>query len=290
MFGNVLVGVDGSPNGRDAIALASRLTAPGGRVTLAHVHSGALRATTAVTPGLAQDEAVASMELLEQERAATGIQAELASVVATTPGRGLHVTAERLGADLIVVGSCNRGLLGRVFAGDDARAALNGASCAVAVAARSYAIEAGPTATIGVGYDGSAESEAALAVAREFAAVEGAEVRALEVVAVPAYGFGTVGPAIEDAIEQATARMATIPDVTGRAVYGMPGEALAALSSEVDLLVVGSRSYGPVKRLMLGSTSHYLQRHARCSLLVLPRTTVDSARNDSVDDTTLARV
>jgi nucleotide-binding universal stress UspA family protein len=36
-------------------------------------------------------------------------------------------------------------------------------------------------------------------------------------------------------------------------------------------LLVGSRGYGPVKRLMLGSTSDYLQRHARCSLLVLPR-------------------
>jgi nucleotide-binding universal stress UspA family protein len=35
--------------------------------------------------------------------------------------------------------------------------------------------------------------------------------------------------------------------------------------------VVGSRGYGPVKRLVLGSTSAYLQRHARCPLLVLPR-------------------
>jgi len=39
----------------------------------------------------------------------------------------------------------------------------------------------------------------------------------------------------------------------------------------VDLLVVGSRSYGPVKRLVVGSTSNYLERHARCALLVLPR-------------------
>jgi len=46
---------------------------------------------------------------------------------------------------------------------------------------------------------------------------------------------------------------------------------VAAFGDEVDLLVVGSRSYGPVKRLMLGSTSNHLQRHARCSLLVLPR-------------------
>ena len=38
MFKNVLVGVDGRENGRDAIALASDLIDPGGRLTLANVH------------------------------------------------------------------------------------------------------------------------------------------------------------------------------------------------------------------------------------------------------------
>jgi nucleotide-binding universal stress UspA family protein len=54
-------------------------------------------------------------------------------------------------------------------------------------------------------------------------------------------------------------------------VYGLPGEELAAFGDEVQLLVVGSRGYGPMKRLIIGSTSDYLQRNARCSLLVLPR-------------------
>lgn len=54
-------------------------------------------------------------------------------------------------------------------------------------------------------------------------------------------------------------------------MYGIPGEELAAFGSGLDILVVGSRSYGPLGRLVHGSTSDYLQRHARCSLLVLPR-------------------
>ena len=65
--------------------------------------------------------------------------------------------------------------------------------------------------------------------------------------------------------------MQALEGVEGRAVYGLTGEELAAFSDELDLLVVGSRSYGPFKRLVLGSTSDYLERHARCSLLVLPR-------------------
>lgn len=40
MFKSVLVGVEGRPNGRDAIALVTRLGDAGGKLTLAHVHYG----------------------------------------------------------------------------------------------------------------------------------------------------------------------------------------------------------------------------------------------------------
>ena len=65
--------------------------------------------------------------------------------------------------------------------------------------------------------------------------------------------------------------MKDLAGVDGRAVYGIAGEELAAFGDELDLLVVGSRGYGPLRRLVSGSTSNYLERHARCSLLVLPR-------------------
>jgi nucleotide-binding universal stress UspA family protein len=72
-------------------------------------------------------------------------------------------------------------------------------------------------------------------------------------------------------ISEANERLGALEGVAGRAVYGLAGEELAAFGDEVQLLVVGSRGYGPMKRLILGSTSNYLERHARCSLLVLPR-------------------
>jgi hypothetical protein len=50
----------------------------------------------------------------------------------------------------------------------------------------------------------------------------------------------------------------------------------------VDILVVGSRGYGPVKRLVLGSTSDYLERHARSSLLVLPRSAASQAEQSTI--------
>lgn len=276
MFKNVLIGVDGSPNSRDAIALAGRLVDADGKLTLAHVHPGELHPLHAVSPGVVADERAASEKLLESERAEADVEAELVSVTASTPGSGLHRHAEELGADLIVVGSCSRGAFGRVMLGDDTRAALNGAPCAVAVGARGYAQHPKPFAKVGVGYNDSSESKAALAVAREIAAPTSAAVQALEVVSIPTYAYTglmppTIGEGIDAMLAEAEARLRQLPEVEGRAVYGLPGEELAAFSEEVDILVVGSRSYGPLRRLVVGSTSDFLERHARCSLLVLPR-------------------
>ncbi|HLM86280.1 MAG TPA: universal stress protein [Solirubrobacteraceae bacterium] len=134
MFKNVLVGVDGRANGRDAIALASQLVDPGGQLTLAHVHRD--------EPTGRED----SHKLLEEERARAGVEAELISVVSRSPGSGLHQQAQELDADLLVVGSCSHGVLGRVLLGDDSRAALDGAPCTVAIAAQGYAEHLQPSA------------------------------------------------------------------------------------------------------------------------------------------------
>jgi len=276
MFKNVLVGVDGTPNGRDAIALAYQLTDPDGKLTLVHVHSGELRPTRTLTPGMLAQEREHSHGLLEQERTRADVKAELISVVSSSPGRGLHQQAEEQGADLLVVGSCRHSALGRVMLGDDTRAALNGSPCAVAVASLGYAEHPTPIAKVGVGYNGSPESKAALAAARTLAAPTRATVHAMEVVSIPTYAFtGLIPPitgeSVEVILQEANARMQGLPDVEGTAVYGLTGEELAAFCDQVDILVVGSRGYGPMRRLVLGSTADYLERHARCSLLVLPR-------------------
>jgi len=276
MFKNVLVGVDGRPNGRDAIALASRLADTDGKLTLAHVHSGNLRPSHAVAPAMVREEQEASHKLLEAERAAADVKAELRSIVSMSPGRGLHEQAEEAGADLIVVGSTSHGAFGRAMLGDDTRGALNGAPCAVAIASRGYAEAPRPLANVGVAYNGSHESTAALEVAQQLAAPTHATVHALEVVSIPSYAYAglmalPIGENIQPMIDEAKSRMQELGNIEGHAAYGLAGEELAAFGDQVDVLVVGSRGYGPVKRLVLGSTSDYLQRHARCSLLVLPR-------------------
>jgi nucleotide-binding universal stress UspA family protein len=245
-------------------------------LTLLHVHGGEPRPINPPVAGRLEEGRDPSLALLEAERATAGVKAELVSVPANSPGRGLHQQAEERGADLLVVGSSRHSALGRVMLGNDTRAALNGSPCAVAVAALGYAEHPGPITKVGVGYNASPESEAALATARTLAAASGGSVHVLEVVSIPTYAFTSVvppvgGDTIDLLLGEAEARMKSLPGVEGRVIYGLTGEELAAFSASVDILVVGSRGYGPVRRLVLGSTTDYLERHGRCSLLALPR-------------------
>jgi nucleotide-binding universal stress UspA family protein len=52
---------------------------------------------------------------------------------------------------------------------------------------------------------------------------------------------------------------------------GRPAAALSKLAERVDLLVIGSRRWGTVARLLLGSTGEALAHHSACPLLVVPR-------------------
>jgi nucleotide-binding universal stress UspA family protein len=294
MFRHVIVGVDGRPAGRDAIALARILVEPGGHLALGHVHE--LTALRAVSGGFDDAAREASTRLLEREREATAVDAQLISVASSSAGRGLHELVETEDADLLVVGSCARGFAGRVLLGNDTRASLNGASCAVAVAPLGYADQPAAITTVGVGYNGSPESESALALARAIATQHGATVRALDVVQLPTmayagYAGAGLGTVLEDLLTDAKAHLAALDGVDGEALLGLASEELAAFAAQVDLLVVGSRGYGPLRRVILGSTSTHLASHARCPLLVLPRLahlTADQPSTDAAHATSTA--
>jgi nucleotide-binding universal stress UspA family protein len=269
MFKKVLVGVDGRSGGRDAVALATRLTARAGKLTLAHVYP-----YHGDPPVRGYDEGEAAQitraRLLLQAASGHGrVDAQLRWTGAKSPARGLHQIADTINADLLVVGSTRRGPLGRVLLGDDTRDALDGTPCALAIAPAGYAHQAPAIRRVGVGYDGSAESERALIAARALAAELDAELAALDVVVFPLGGDSTM---IADLVDQARRRVASLGDLEPHATAGLAAEQLAVWSGSLDLLVVGSHGFGPIGRLVHGSTSRELTRHAQCPLLVLTRT------------------
>jgi nucleotide-binding universal stress UspA family protein len=275
MFNNVIVGIDGEDGGRDALALARLLLADGGSLTLAHVYPGEAFVWRGGNPAYQLSEQEDAKALLERTRAEENLDAEIRYIGEPAVGRGLHVLAEQVGADLLVLGSSRDGVLHRVMVGDETRAALNGAPSAVAIAPAGYAATPHVMREIGVGYNGSPESEHALQVARELATRYGAKLSAFEAVSVPTYlsrGRTAVDTTpIRSLVDDARERIAALGDVEAHAAYGRPAEELALYSASLDLLVVGSRDYGPLGRLVHGSTTHHLAHSAGCPLLVLTR-------------------
>jgi nucleotide-binding universal stress UspA family protein len=213
--------------------------------------------------------------MLSDERALADIDAKILVLHGSSVAQALHQLAASRRCDLLVLGTCHRGGLGRLVAGDHTIESLRDAGCAVAIAPQAYAPASG-ISRVGVGLDGSPESKRALHAARAIAARTGATIEPLLVLPVQSLPYGQpIRHRWSDVAEQLTAedraRLGGVHDLDGEVVYGSPGEQLAYLSEDIDLLVVGSRNGGPVGRLFTGSTSNYLARRAACPLLVFPR-------------------
>jgi nucleotide-binding universal stress UspA family protein len=50
-----------------------------------------------------------------------------------------------------------------------------------------------------------------------------------------------------------------------------PADVLIRVSENLDLLICGSRGYGPLRAVLLGGVSRRLTAEARCPVIVLPR-------------------
>ena len=74
------------------------------------------------------------------------------------------------------------------------------------------------------------------------------------------------------ALDEALASLPEASSATDELLEGDVVDELAALDErEIDLLVCGSRGYGPVRRVLLGGVSRRLIRRAACPVVVVPR-------------------
>lgn len=275
----LLVGYDGSDGGRDALELARVLGSLDGGSAIVVVVMPYGPLPVGFTE-LEQDAAKDAEPLLAEARGRLeGLEVETRAFGGGSPAGVMTDLAEREDVDTIVVGSPHRGAVGRALIGSVAEGVLHGAPCAVVVAPRGYAEQGhGPFATIAVAYDGTPESKAALNRAREMAEASRAVVRVLTVVAPPVALPGAVGytpvnpPEPEKVIREGVEAIGDAVPVEGRRLDGSPAQALAdACEDGVDLLVAGSRRYGPLTRVLLGSVSTRLINSAPCPVLVVPR-------------------
>jgi nucleotide-binding universal stress UspA family protein len=285
----ILVGIDDSAGTEDALAFARRLAdATGARLQLASAYpyeEWPSRVASHEFGAFLRDEA---QSVLDRRAASLGDDAVPTHAIADhSPARALHGLAEHIGAAVIVVGSTHRGVIGRVLPGSTGERLMHGSPCPVAIAPRGYAAQgSAPIGIVGVGYDTSDESEAALRAACRVARSFNAHLRVIRVfdatrVGTPALmtfpGWEAYNQDYEqDQSEVLERTVATLPDdVSAEAMFiaGRPGSELATQSQDVDLMIVGSRAYGPMAAVMLGGATHALIRDAACPVVVLPRGT-----------------
>jgi nucleotide-binding universal stress UspA family protein len=276
----LLVGFDGSDGGRDALELARLLAArTDGSVTIATVlFSGPLPIDLA---GLGEEEAREAEPVFEEARAVLGdLIAQAHAFGGGSPGAVLTGLAERDEFDAIAVGSPHRGAVGRVLIGSVAGSLLSGAPCDVIVAPKGYAAERHDAfRTIAVGYDGTPEAKLALRRAEELARPANAMLRILTVAAPPVVIPGAAGytpvpepPEPDRILNEALESVDLKLGAQGQRLDGAPASALVkACEGGADLLVLGSRGYGPLARVLVGSVSRKAAQESPCPVWVVPR-------------------
>lgn len=282
----IVVGVDGTDRSRDALALSIRLAEPDQPLLLAHVHQHG-QLSSLLSAGdyerLVRDVADATFAAV-QDTLPPDMRRQLRVISNRSIGAGLQELAEETMASFLVVGSSHQSGLGRVLAGSVTESVLTGAPVPVAVAPHGFADAERAVEAIGCGYDGSPESAEALSLAVGLARRSGAHLTVIAVHAPVAFGgVPSAGMASEQSandalramraerLDQAVAGQGDGVHVSGRLLEGDAAVELADLSAELDLLVLGSRGYGAVRSVLLGSVSRALVRSAACSVIVVPR-------------------
>ena len=268
----IVIGFDGSSESRDALHLGS---------AMGHAIDADLIVATASNPrvDLGGSEAEVFAGIFNRARQELPHR-EFAMRELRDGGAvgGLKDLAASEQADFIVIGSTHRGQLGRVVPGSVGERLLSGAPCPVAVAPRGYAnTDHFGLGLIGAAFDGSPESDIALQYA--FALAKRLDSMLRIVTIVPAIepdadsSFRTVmqdhGRDVRDA---ALDELPPWVEVESALEEGDPARALARHGVDLDLLVVGSRGYGPLRRTLLGGVSADVMRTAPCPVIAVPRT------------------
>jgi nucleotide-binding universal stress UspA family protein len=285
---HIVVGYDGGSAGADAIAFGNCwCLASGDAMAVVTVHPTpapiGIQHVDAEWTAHQRDRAEG---FLDEARhlVAAGVQAEFRRVAGDSAAHTLHDLAEDAGT-LVVLGTRHRSGGRRTAPGSTANRLFQGSGAPVVIVPSGYSRRgAEPLRRVTAAFVGTADGRAALDQAARIARHLGADLRVVTVVpdtrVVPTTGeperfAEALWHEYEKALGEAVSGLPPVGRVSRVSSEMLDGHVVDALADigidDSDLLVIGSRGYGPIRRVFLGGVSAQVVRHARIPVVVVPR-------------------
>jgi nucleotide-binding universal stress UspA family protein len=237
-----------------------------------------------------------ALEELRADLAKRGVDAQVRVVDDRSPADGIARVMHELEPELVVVGATRRNGPGVALVGTTAERVMHAGRCPIVVVPKGYARPPAGVRTIGAAFSPTPEGRAALDTAVSLARTGGVALRALTVVDPGDVGDGVQGLMAEQHREVAPERAddvregLTDADALRAAVHESapdleveldvlaqdPADGLVAATRHVDLLVMGSRRYGPRRATLLGSVSRKVAGATACPVMIVPRGSEDA--------------
>ena len=280
---HMAAGADGSDEGKDAVALAAGLASlTGAGLSLVNVFPTTLFPTTGT-----DDRATLRKqadESLRRDRDELAPGAIIHSVPDLSVSRALMHFAQETHVEMLAIGSARDTPPGRARIGRRGRQLLHDMPFTLALAPRGWRTRKFEVGRIGLGDDGGPEAAVAREVAIQLCRASGATLVIKRVIddrypmvagvassALPEYeaGLEYERSQAQSELEQQAAQLDVPSEIDS--VLGDPGHELRSLSDHVDLIVVGSRRWGLLARLVTGGVGETLVADAGCPVVIVPR-------------------
>jgi nucleotide-binding universal stress UspA family protein len=290
MASRVVIGYDGSEAGEDAVAFGltwCRSTGDVPVVATVYPEEAPLGAGRVDVEWASYVREQAEI-IQDKARAIVGDAALYRNVASTSAAHGLADLAEDVDAVMVIVGTTQETGLARSLLGSSTERLLHGSTAPVMVVPSGWRQSASDrVSSIGVAYVDTRDAREALRMAVRVALRIPARLTLYTVVGQSSEHYSyLVGRTDEQAfldkardsfrkaLEFAAAGVPAELEPRIVLLEGAVVESLAALGpDDVDMLVCGSRGYGPVRRVLLGGVSSPLIRRAQLPVAVVPRAT-----------------
>ncbi len=283
---NILLAYDGSTFAEEAAAMFAHLPHRD-RIKLTVLTilevplvSGDYATAAWVAEAAERERQLAAEKFVKVQQMFDGANVDLEHCIADGHvGRTIVEVAAQRGVDLVVLGARGHSAISRILLGSTSDYVATHASCSVLVVRPTGLVKDKRTLRIAIGYNGSPPAQAALQDMLEICRGEETEVRVLS---VACYVLGFYDEMVPDpevikqeasqAMQQAVTQLQAVNPTTRGILLEKPhiGDGLVSAATDIhtDVLVIGETPHSPIARLILGSVSRYVLRHASCSVWI----------------------